>query len=393
MLVLLSLFYFLNFATVGAFFPWYPPLLAERGFGPALIGTALATGSIARMVFTPFWGYLADRRHARREIMGSCTLIAAACLAGTALARSVPATLAWIFLYGFFVVPIFPLAEAAAFSLLGDRPERYGRVRLWGSLGFIATSQGLGLLVRPLGLGVVPWIAAGFMALAGAVALFLPGREAGVAEARSAAALDPAAAVGPADHSLGALRAALPWRPLLVVFAAAALGQAAHGPYYDFFTLQMEARRVEPWAIGSLWTLGVAAEIALMAFGHRVLSRLGLAAGMRWALGLGAVRWALFALAPPLPLVVAGQLLHAASFGLLHLATVSLTDRLTPPGRKGLGQTLVSMWAYGLGGGAGLLLAGQLRGPLGDAGLYAAAAAACVAGLAVTAGLRRTGPR
>jgi PPP family 3-phenylpropionic acid transporter len=114
---------------------------------------------------------------------------------------------------------------------------------------------------------------------------------------------------------------------------------------------------------------------------------------MRWALGLGAARWALFALAPALPLVVAGQVLHAASFGLLHLATVSLTDRLTPPGRKALGQTLVSMWAYGLGGGAGLLLAGQLRGPLGDAGLYAAAAAACVLGLAVTAGLRRAGPR
>ena len=393
MLVLVALFYFLNFATVGAFFPWYPPLLAERGFGPALIGTALATGSIARMVFTPFWGYLADRWHARREIMASCTLLAAVCLAGTALAQSVTATLAWIFLYGFFVVPIFPLAEAATFALLGERRERYGRVRLWGSLGFIVTSQGLGLLVRPLGLGVVPWIAAGFMAAAGAVALALPGRETSRAEAAPREGLDPAAAEAAADHSLGALRAALPWRTLLVVFVAAALGQAAHGPYYDFFTLQMDARGVAPWTIGSLWTLGVAAEIALMAAGHRVLSRLGLAAALRWSLALGAARWALFALAPPLPLVVAGQLLHAASFGLLHLATVSLTDRLTPPGRKGLGQTLVSMWAYGLGGGAGLLLAGQLRAPLGDAGLYLGAAAACLAGWAVTAGLRRDRPR
>ena len=393
MLFLLSLFYFLNFATVGAFFPWYPPLLAERGFGPALIGTALATGSIARMVFTPFWGYLADRWHARREIMGSCTLLAAVCLAGTALAQSVAATLAWIFFFGFFVVPIFPLAEAAAFSLLGERRERYGRVRLWGSFGFIVTSQGLGLLVRPLGLGAVPWIAAGFMAAAGAVAFLLPGREAGRAEALLREGPDLPAAPQLDDHSLGALRAALPWRALLVVFVAAALGQAAHGPYYDFFTLQMETRGVEPWTIGSLWTLGVAAEIALMAAGHRVLSRLGLAAGMRWALGLGAARWALFALAPALPLVAAGQVLHAASFGLLHLATVSLTDRLTPPGRKALGQTLVSMWAYGLGGGAGLLLAGQLRGPLGDAGLYAAAAAACLVGLAVTVGLRRASPR
>jgi PPP family 3-phenylpropionic acid transporter len=393
LLLLLSLFYFLNFATVGAFFPWYPPLLAGRGFSPALIGTALATGSIARMVFTPFWGYLADRWHARREIMFGCTLLATVCLAGTASARSVPATLGWIFLYGFFVVPIFPLAEAAAFALLGDRRERYGRVRLWGSFGFIVTSQGLGLLVRPLGLGAVPWIAAGFMALAGAVALLLPGREASRTEALAREGLDPAAAPRPDGHSFGALRAALPWRTLLVVFVAAALGQAAHGPYYDFFTLRMEARSVAPWAIGSLWTLGVAAEIALMAAGHRVLSRLGLTSAMRWALALGAARWALFACVPSLPFVVAGQVLHAASFGLLHLATVSLTDRLTPPGRKALGQTLVSMWAYGLGGGAGLLLAGQLRGPLGDAGLYAAAAAACLAGLAVTAGLPRGGPR
>jgi len=367
-LPLLALFYFLNFATIGAFFPWYPPLLAERGFGPALIGTALATGSISRMIFTPLWGDLADRYHARREIMGSCTMLAAACLGGTALATSVAGTLAWIFLYGFFVVPIFPLAEATAFSLLGDRAERYGRVRLWGSIGFVVTSQGLGLLVRPLGLAIVPWVAAGLLALASLVAFALPGRDSVRAEVLPGAAP-------------GGLRAPLPWRPLLAVFVAAALGQAAHGPYYDFFTLQMGARGVATWAIGSLWTLGVAAEIALMAVGHRVLSRLGLVPSLRWSLALGALRWGLYAAMPALGLIAAGQLLHGASFGLLHMATVSLTDRLTPPGRKAFGQTLVSMWAYGLGGGAGMLLAGQLQTSLGDAGLYAVAAAACAGGL------------
>lgn len=380
MLPLLALFYFLNFATIGAFFPWYPPLLAERGFGPPLIGTALAIGSISRMVFTPFWGELADRFHARREIMGACTLLAAVCLAGTALATSVSGTLAWIFLYGFFVVPIFPLAEATTFSLLGERAERYGRIRLWGSIGFIVTSQGLGLLVRPLGLAIVPWVAAGLLALASIVAFALPGRQAATAAVPTG---------GPAD----APRPPLPWRPLLAVFVAAALGQAAHGPYYDFFTLQMGARGVTSWAIGSLWTLGVLAEIALMAAGHRVLTRIGLVPALRWSLLLGALRWGLYAATPPLGVIVAGQSLHGASFGLLHMATVSLTDRLTPPGRKAFGQTLVSMWAYGLGGGAGLLLAGQLHAFLGDAGLYAAAAAACGVGLLATLPLRRAPSR
>jgi PPP family 3-phenylpropionic acid transporter len=93
-------------------------------------------------------------------------------------------------------------------------------------------------------------------------------------------------------------------------------------------------------------------------------------------------------------LLVVGQTLHAASFALLHVTSVQWVDRLTPPARKVLGQSLLSAAVYGAGVGGGMFVAGELVGPLGHAGLYAVAAVAALVGLAVSlpAG-RRQGPR
>ena len=93
------------------------------------------------------------------------------------------------------------------------------------------------------------------------------------------------------------------------------------------------------------------------------------------------MRWALYATNPSMPLLVVGQAMHAASFGLLHISTVQLVARITPPGRKAFGQSVLSACAYGGGIGAGLFLAGLLAPHLSDAGLYSAASALCVAAL------------
>ncbi len=370
----LGAFYFFFFATIGFQLPWFPPWLQSIGFGSALIGAALAMGSISRVFLPPLWGILADRVGRARLILAGGALLGGACLLLVGRARSPLPVLGLLFLGGFFLVPLVPLAETLTMEALGGRRERYGRVRLWGSLGFIVTAWGFGALVPRVGLAPVPFLAGACLGLAGAVALAVPrpspasGRPAGVRENGG----EP-----------------FPWRHFGPLLAAAALGQGSHGAYYAFFTLELEGRGVAPGLAGFLWALGVLAEVVLMAASPRLFRRLGTVPAFRLALAAGLARWLLYAASPPLPLVAVGQVLHALSFGLLHLASIQLADRWSPPGRKATGQGMLSAIAYGLGIGGGLFLAGLGRDPLGDRGLYLLAAGLGAAALAVSAGLGR----
>ncbi len=367
----LGAFYLFFFATIGFQLPWFPPYLQSIGFGSTLIGAALAAGSVSRVFLPPLWGLLADRVGRARWILAGGSLLGGACLALVGGTTSPVVVLGLLFLGGFFLVPLVPLAETLTMAALGDRRERYGRVRLWGSVGFVVTAWGFGGLVPRVGLAPVPLLAGCCLALAGLVALAAPcpGRE---------AVTDRGAAPGE--------RVPFPWRRFGPLLLAAALGQASHGAYYAFFTLQLEGRGVSPAVAGFLWALGVLAEVALMAVSPRLLRRLGAVTAFRLALAAGVARWLLYAVEPPLGAIVAGQLLHALTFGLLHLSSIQLVDRWSPAGRKATGQGLLSAIAYGLGIGGGLFLAGLGRDPLGDRGLYLAAAGLGLLALAVALG-------
>jgi PPP family 3-phenylpropionic acid transporter len=375
----LSSFYFLLFAYIGVLLPWFPPLLEQRGFSASLIGLALLTIQVPRALLPPLWGLAADRLGRPRRILALSSITAGVAFAAIGVGSGVPVVLALLLAHGFFVVPVFPLAETLTFAQLGGRGGSYGRVRLWGSIGFIVASLAMGRFVGAAGLEIVPWVTGGLLAAAGLIALTLrPGPE----------------LAKPAPARAGGARAAasFPWRRFLPLLICATLGQASHGPYYTFFTIQLERAGVAALVIGALWAWAVIAEVGLMSGSAPVLSRLGLAGALRWSLGLAALRWALTALGPSVPLLFVVQTLHAGSFALLHIATVQLADHLSPDGRKAFGQSLVSAFAYGIGIGGGNFLAGLLAPSLGFQGLYVAATAVGLAGLLVGVGVSARRP-
>ncbi len=358
---------------VGVYAPWLPLLLKDHGLPAAFIGLSLSVVAICRAFLLPLWGIAADRARSKRRILAITAALSGITILALLARMPLGLTLLCLLVFGFFFVPVVPLTETLTLALLGGRRERYGSVRLWGSFGFIATSLGLGIVVRFTGIGIVPVALALPLLITAVIA-------AGVQEAPSA----------PAIACRTAIRA-LPWRRLAWVLTAATLGQATHGPYYAYFTVRLADRGVSTTVIGALWALGVLAEIGLMALSPRFLPRIGLNVALRWALILSAVRWTIFALDPPLTLIVVGQMLHAASFGLLHLTAVQLVDELTPAHSRALGQTVLSATAYGIGIGGGLAVAGLLIGVLGLPKLYAIGAAVSVLGYvaAVVASLPR----
>ncbi|MDQ7005690.1 MAG: MFS transporter [Acidobacteriota bacterium] len=362
----LACFYFLLFAYLGVFLPWLPPLLRSRGLDAAGIGLALATVQVSRFLLPPLWGLVADRLNHPRRLLALASLLAGSSLVALAWAVHPAAIFACLALHGFFLVPLFPLAETLTMAALGDRPQGYGRIRLWGSVGFIVASFCLGMGVDLEGLSETSMVSLmGLpLALGAVVALVLPAPRA------------------PGRRS-AVESAGLPRAALAVVIVAAGLGQGAHGPYYAFFTLQLQEAGVSGTVTGLLWGWGVAAEVAMMAVSGFLIRRIGLKGAFVLSLLAGSLRWGLYAGGPPLGWLAAGQTLHGISFGLLHVSTIRLVDRLSPPGRKALGQSLVSACSYGAAIGLGSFLAGRGQLALGYRGLFAVAAAASLLGALV----------
>jgi PPP family 3-phenylpropionic acid transporter len=366
-----ALLYFFFFGAFGTYVPWMPPFLESRGLGAAEIGLALAAVQAARALLPPAWGWLADRLQAPRGLLVTGAGTASLALLSMALPGEPGDLVLRLILYGVMVVPAMPLLETLTLGGLAGARQRYGPIRMWGSVGFIVAAWGTGALVPVAGLAMVPW--------ACAVPLFC-------GAAWAMLTVPPVTIASPRQPPR--LRE-LPWAYLVPLVAAAAMAQLSHGPYYAFFTLELRDRGISTVVIGLLWALAVVAEIGFMAVSPKWLPRIGLARALRWGTLLTAVRWLTLGSSDALWLVAVSQLLHAASYAAIHLATLQLVDAVTPAHSKATAQSMLSGAVWGLGVGLGLVGAGQGLAFLGYDGLYLAATAVAI----LAFGLAATAPR
>ena len=370
----LSAFYLFFFAALGALLPYWGVYLRALGHTPGEIGSLMAIIAGTKIVAPNLWGWLADRRGERLSVVRLGAGLAFLLFLGVFPAHGFWALALVMALFSFFWNAALPQFEANTFNWLGAGRERYSRIRLWGSIGFIATSASLGPLLDRLGEAALPWFVA---------ALFL-----GLWLASLAAPPAPRGDGAPQAHEsiLAVLRRPHVWSLLLVCF----LMQASHGPYYAFFSIHLQDHGYSGFAIGGLWALGVIAEIGVFLAMHRLLPRHGALVLLLTSLGLTALRWLLIALFVDSPLVlVLAQTLHAASFGLYHAVAISLVDRFFTGPHQGRGQAFYSSMSFGAGQAVGAFAAGLLWTAAGGAATFASAAGVAAAALAVGAvGLR-----
>jgi PPP family 3-phenylpropionic acid transporter len=364
----LSAYFFAYFLYLGALVPYFALYLAARGFGAAEIAAVLAMPQLARVAAPALWGWLADRSGAARGIV---VFSAGVLLAGYALlpwAEGALTVAALMLAMSLLSAGALPIVEALTLGSLEGRTERYGPIRLWGSVGFIAGVLATGAWLdarapHALLAAVLP-----LAALALAASLVLPARRV-------------ALGAGPANERLvGVLLRA----EVLAFFGASLCMNVAHGALYAFYSIYLEAEGYSKTAIGALWTLGVLAEIAVFLALPRMLRRFSLRAVLAASFACAVLRflvigWGVHCVA----LLAFAQLLHAASFGAYHAASVAVVHRLFTGALQARGQTLHSSISYGLGGVAGTLLAGWSWGALGPELSFTLSAAAALAGAAL----------
>jgi len=167
---------------------------------------------------------------------------------------------------------------------------------------------------------------------------------------------------------------------------------AAHGTLYAFLTLHLERAGYSATLIGGLWTLGVLAEIVVFLYLPAIFRRFALSAILVASFGCAAVRFVAIGWLPgELWLLVIAQLLHAATFGAFHAASVATVHRVFPEAAHARGQALFSSICYGAGGAAGALVAGAAWEAAGPGMAFSASSCAALIGAYFAYRLKRAG--
>lgn len=371
-----ALLFATQFFAFGVMLPFLPAVLADRGLDPAEVAIVLAGGSALRLVAGPMGGRLADALAAPRAVLAGCALVAGLACLGFVVAAGFVAMLVVHAVLSAAMAPIMPLTDAMTLAAIRRDRFDYGRVRAAGSVTFVLGSLAAGQAVGWLGTAAaVPMMAAG-LAAAGAAALLIP----------------PVEAPSGGPRGLAAFLAPLGIPALRRLILVSALVQGSHAFYYAFGTLHWQAAGIGAGTIGALWAVGVVAEIALFVWGRGLVSQLG-PVRLSVIAGLGGVlRWGATALTTDLALLFPLQLLHAATFGAQHLATMMILGRIVPPAQPGTAQALHASLGAGLSMGVLTLACGPLYAAFGGGGYWAMAAlcaAAVPASLALGRALKR----
>ncbi len=362
----LSLYYFCYFATIGVLIPYWGLYLQSLGFSALEIGQLMALLLATKIVAPNLWSWIADHTGQCMRIVRIAAFLSFVIYLGAFGLRDFWG-LAFIMMgFSFFWNASLPQIEATTLNHLGADFHRYGKIRLWGSFGFIAAVTLLGPFVDRFGPAVaVPALAA---TLAGVwlASLLIP-------EAERASTIGDG----------GRLRQRFQSREVVALLAACLLMQASHAPLYTFFSIYLDGYGYTKSLIGILWALGVICEVGVFLVMHRVFRVSSLATILSITFAVTAVRWLLIAFYPEqVAVMTLAQVLHAITFGAYHATAIQLIHHFFRNKHQYRGQALYSSASFGVGGALGSLYSGYLWTTWGPVQTYLTASA-----LAVVAGV------
>lgn len=363
----LGMFFAAYFALVGIIAPYLPLYFEQRGLTAVQIGLLIALGQAMRMVGPNLWGWMADRSGRRTTILRTTSF---ALLAAFALLIA-PGGFAFVFfamvLVNFFQTAQMPIAEALASAQLRGRTDaatRYGRLRVFGSLAFVAVVLSAGPLFDRVGMQAALWFCIG-------LSLLMFGASFGVIEQ----------AASELPHERVSVRARLREPRVRWFFVSAALMVFAHGAMYAYLSLYLAQLGYSKTAIGVFWVISVVLEIGFFLTQGKWFARFGVFQLMTFAFAIAAVRFLLIAeLATVWWVLVIAQAMHAVTFAVHHSASILTIQRWFPGRAAGRGQALYISTAYGFGGTAGSLVAAWLWSSYGPAWAFIAGSVGAVVG-------------
>jgi PPP family 3-phenylpropionic acid transporter len=350
--LILSSYYFFYFAGVGVYVIFLPKVLNDLGYSTYEVGIIYMAAPFMRFLLPFLFRHFITLTPKVYVLSLVFTLLATLIFMTTVHSFGLH-LLANLF-FGAAMGVSLPYVEAIALTNLNK--SAYGKVRLWGSLGFTGIALWLGRILETPQQAFLYLSAVAFVTLLSGAILVKYDRSSHEALPESQ------------DFSLSKY-----WAFWLSAF----LMQVGFGGFYNFFTIYETAHGISLEMTSWMWSFGVLCEIVMLYFQGPLLQR-NLLSLLQFTMLVGALRWMMLWLFPDsVVLTFASQSLHAVSFALYHTAAITYVYSLYT--QKKLAQQFFLGIAFGLGGSVGAFLSGKLYGEnlfLYEAGITLLGAAA-----------------
>jgi nucleoside transporter len=349
---------FLQYAIWGAWAPVLSAyLLNDLGFTGAQVGLLYSLLPLATIIAPFLGGQLADRYFATEKIISFLQLSGGVLLLVASRITDYQTLMATMFLYCLLYAPTLALTNSIAMINLKDSEEEFGRIRVWGTIGWMTAGYLLwgwrSVATTNAGLAVPgdTLFLAGILSLVmGIQALALP-------------------------HTPPRKEGVSPWAFLeafkmltdknFAIFIGICFVVATELQFYYVLTapfLVSDRIGISSTSVSAWMTIGQAAEIFVMAF---VLSWSLKKFGMRKTLAVGVVAWPIryvvFAIGSPTWLVIASLSLHGFCYVFFFVAAFIYVDQVAPVDIRASAQSLIAMVTLGLGSFVGANFSGWVQ--------------------------------
>ena len=360
-----ALFFFAYYGYVGVFSPYASLYFADRGLSATQIGILMSLMQVMRIFGPNVWGWVADQSRRRVLVLRLTSVAAALTFCGMFVGQSFMFFFALMVTVNLFTSAQGPISEALMLSSMRGDLTHYGRVRLWGSVGFIVLVTLSGYALDWQGIELMPWIALLMLVMVTSVTFSLHE--------------EPATQHAQPSNSV---RELLSRKSVLSFFASTFLMIAAHSSLYVYYSLYLSDMGYSKSVIGLMWSLGVIAEILFFFYQAPLFRRFGVRKLMLFSLGIAVIRFLMIGWgAQSLAVLLVAQVLHAATFGVHHSASVATLQRWFAGPLQARGQALYISISYGLGGTVGGLLLSACWDTFGARWVYVLAAIMSLLGL------------
>ena len=360
-----ALFFFAYYGYVGVFSPYASLYFADRGLSVTQIGILMSLMQVMRIFGPNVWGWVADQSRRRVLVLRLTSVAAALTFCGMFVGQSFMFFFALMVTVNLFTSAQGPISEALMLSSMRGDLTHYGRVRLWGSVGFIVLVTLSGYALDWQGIELMPWIALLMLVMVTSVTFSLHE--------------EPATQHAQPSNSV---RELLSRKSVLSFFASTFLMIAAHSSLYVYYSLYLSDMGYSKSVIGLMWSLGVIAEILFFFYQAPLFRRFGVRKLMLFSLGIAVIRFLMIGWgAQSLAILLVAQVLHAATFGMHHSASVATLQRWFAGPLQARGQALYISISYGLGGTVGGLLLSACWDTFGARWVYVLAAIMSLLGL------------
>ncbi len=326
-----GLIYFGLFASFTIVSPFLQLFLKDLNYSPSQIGILQGSFEVAGIVGPMLIGRLGDKTGRYKLLIVLCMILSV--LFHSLLIIPMPFLLALtgIFFLGFFYKNGIPLTDTLTSHGLPRFQSNYGKVRIVGSLGYVIISFSLsffGLIDGSSPRSILFWFNV-LIAFQIATLFFVP---------------PPAYTEEERLKATGKLTP-LFWLGIAIVF----FNRLSMSSYYSFFFLYIK----QTWAIeriGMVSALAAFIEIPVILITDRLIRRFGYVKLFFLTLVSVSLRMLDYAFARSFLFILAGQLLHSLTFGLMHALIIAFIQEKTKPANRGLAMAIYMSIGIGLAG-------------------------------------------